>query len=86
MGGIKSAGDVPDAIDNFIGGAIAAGGDDRLKPVADGLCGQFAGVARLAGAPPEAVWKKALRAGAKNFRLLSSRRGIEDDAGLHLGP
>jgi len=86
MGGIKSAGDVPDAIDNLIGGAIAAGGDDGLKPAVDGLGGQFAGLARLRCGPPHAVWKKTLGAGAKNFRLLSSRRGVEDDAGLHRGP
>ena len=46
----QALGDIGHAVDNFIGGAVAARGNDGGEAVAHGLGGQAAGFAGRAGA------------------------------------
>ena len=80
---VKSSGHIPDAVDDLVDGAVAAAGNNGLKTVADGLRRQFAGLAGLAGVPPDGMGQKIFQTRAQGLGFLSSCRWIQDDAGLH---
>ena len=48
------------AVDNFVGGAIAAGGDDGGEPLTHGLGCQLAGLAGPAGAAHDGIRAKGI--------------------------
>ena len=53
--GAKAAGNIADAVEDFVGGAVAAGGDDGLETVAQGLGGEAAGVSGGGGGQEDAL-------------------------------
>ena len=76
-----------DAVDHFIGGAVAAGGDDGAESACARLGRPVRGPGRPGGALARRSWEKDFCTPAQRASAFSpSRRGIENNAGLHLWP
>ena len=81
--GGQGLGNIGDAVDHFVGGAVAAGGNNGAEAIARGLGGQLAGIARPAGQAHDAVRIKGGQAGAKGLGFLPLGKRIENEARLH---
>ena len=76
---------VADPVEHLVQRAIASGGDDYLKALAHGFCGECAAPAWRRGRFERALGANGVEVAAKPFRSFAPGRWVENDANAHGG-
>ena len=76
---------IAEAVEDFVDGAVAAGGDDGVKALAHGLGGESASGSGGGGGLEGALMRESGEVLLELPRLVAARDGVEDDAGVHEG-
>ena len=80
---VESIRHVAEAVEHFIEGAVAAGGDDDLEALADGIGGEPARIPGGGGVFEGALRSDVVEVTAEAPGFVASGRWIEDDARPH---
>jgi hypothetical protein len=82
-GTVKSVRHVAEAVEDFVEGAVAAGGHDGFEAFADGFGSEPAGIAGGGGRFERTLASDGIQVLPKPPRFIAAGRWIEDHAGAH---